>query len=146
MGKRFITFQETDEQGNETYYVGIELKVDGHTLKCPVSEGCLEYSNLDEQIASLQQELQELRDKVRSVASMSEEGVSLDFPSGTPAEEIWEKLCEISDEESFVAGFNSLPDVQRMEVAEHVLTHCNIFSGRAAVFSARYNSESGVLE
>jgi len=30
-------------------------------------------------------------------------------------------------------------------VAEHVLTHCNVFSGKAAVFSSRYDGQSALL-
>ena len=146
MSEKFMIFHKINGDGNETHYVGIEISVAGHSLKCPLSEGCTDYWALAERITSLQQELEELKEKVQSAVSLAEEGITLDFPLGTPAEDIWKKLSEIEDEENFVAAFNSLSEEQRMDVAEHVLTHCNIFSGKAAVFSSRYNSEAGLLE
>jgi hypothetical protein len=35
---------------------------------------------------------------------------------------------------------------KRIEVADYVLSHCNVFSGQASVFSMRYNSEEGLLD
>ncbi len=146
MPETFIVFEEPDEHGNNIYYVGIELKGAGRSIRCPLTEGSEDYGKVIEQIGALQQSLQELRERIESKISISEKGVDLDFPPGTPPEEIWNRLCEIKEEETFVEGFNSLPPEQRLGVADFVLTHCNIFSGRAAVFSARYDNETGFME
>jgi hypothetical protein len=61
-------------------------------------------------------------------------------------EEIWSVLSRTEDEGLFVEGFNSLEEPKRKEVAEHILTSCNIFSGKAAVFSSRYKEESSLME
>ncbi|RLB34824.1 MAG: hypothetical protein DRH12_17120 [Deltaproteobacteria bacterium] len=146
MPERFTIFKDTDKQGNEIYYVGIEITVAGHALKCPLSEGCTSPEMLGSTIALLQHELEELKQKFKSWISPGQRSEGLDFPPGTPPEKIWNTLSEIKNEESFVDGFNSLSEEQRKDVAEYVLTHCNVFSGKAAVFSARYNSKSGLME
>lgn len=65
-------------------------------------------------------------------------------PDLTPAE-IWAILSGDPDERSFVRRFNSLEEARRREVAEHVLTRCNVFSGRGSVFSSLYNDESSLM-
>ena len=61
-------------------------------------------------------------------------------------EQIWSVLAGIEDETSFIRRFNQLNERQRRGVAEHVLTRCNIFAGKAALFSSQYTDESGKLE
>lgn len=62
------------------------------------------------------------------------------------AEEIWSILSAILGEVDFIQAFNALEEGTRREVAEHVLTHCNVFSGKAAVFSSRYDEKSALME
>lgn len=45
-----------------------------------------------------------------------------------------------------MTAFNDLEEVTRRRVADYVLTSCNVFSGRAAFFSERYESESATME
>ncbi|MBW1787584.1 MAG: hypothetical protein JRK53_13325 [Deltaproteobacteria bacterium] len=61
------------------------------------------------------------------------------------AEEAWEVLAAIGEEAAFAASFNALDIDRRRGVAEHVLTRCNVFSGRAAVFSTRFDGESALI-
>ena len=61
-------------------------------------------------------------------------------------EEIWKVLTDIGDEKLFIDAFNSMDEATRKRVADHVLTRCNIFSGKGSVFSSRYNNDSGLLE
>ena len=146
MEKRFIIFHQEEGQGKKRYYVGIEIQVAGSTVQCPLSQGSDSEKALIQEVESLQEELEGLREGLQASISVAEKGVNLDFTPDTPAPQMWDRLCEIDDEETFVAGFNSLSREQRERVADYVLGHCNVFSGRAAVFSARYNSESGLLE
>jgi len=62
------------------------------------------------------------------------------------AGQIWDSLSKIKDPELLSAKFNSLSHQKRLEVADYVATHGNIFSGVASVFSTRYDSEKGILE
>ena len=75
--------------------------------------------------------------------SPAEEG--LDLRSDMEPEEIWSILSVVSDEDLFINSFNNLDEAKRREVAEHILTRCNIFSGKASVFSSRYNNETGFM-
>ena len=70
----------------------------------------------------------------------------LEFTPEMSSEQIWSILSQIDGEDLFIKGFNSLDDSMRRELAEYVLTRCNIFSGKGSIFSERYNSESGFLE
>ena len=62
------------------------------------------------------------------------------------SDQIWDILSKIKDPELLSVKFNSLSHQKRFEVADYVFTHGNVFSGAASVFSARYNSEKGMLE
>ena len=72
--------------------------------------------------------------------------VTIEFDVDMAPEEIWALLSEVDDEDLFVTTFNNLEESRRREIAEHVLTHCNIFTGQASVFSSRYDNESGFME
>ena len=72
--------------------------------------------------------------------------IVLDLQPGMEPKEVWEILSSIDDGEAFADYFNNLPEVKRREVADYALTRCNIFSGKGAVFSSRYNNESALLE
>ena len=60
-------------------------------------------------------------------------------------EEIWKFLSNIEDEQEFINKFNALGEIKRREVADFVFTRCNIFAGRASLFSLRYNNDSALL-
>lgn len=70
----------------------------------------------------------------------------LEFTPEMSPEQIWSILSQVDEEGLFIKGFNSLDDTKRRDVAEYILTRCNIFSGKGSIFSERYNSESGLLE
>ncbi|MDZ7699914.1 MAG: hypothetical protein U5R49_24305 [Deltaproteobacteria bacterium] len=67
------------------------------------------------------------------------------FSEDTPPQDIWETLTRIEAEDEFMGQFNGLPEGQRMQVAEHVLTQCNIFQGRASLFAQRYDNVTGLM-
>ena len=89
----------------------------------------------------LEDVLKEARKAFESASKRDNLGLKPDMTVG----EIWTVLSEILDEGDFVEAFNSLEQGKRKEVAEHVLTHCNVFSGKAAVFSSRYDGQSALL-
>ncbi|MFH1479832.1 MAG: hypothetical protein ABIG67_01055, partial [Pseudomonadota bacterium] len=112
---------------------------------CPVSEPCHSFDALEAEIRSIERQLGVLRDKAKDLffePSRSE----LEIGHDMNAEQIWSILSIVAEENIFMDRFNTMDEVKRKEVADYVLTRCNIFSGRAAVFSSRYNSASGLLE
>lgn len=62
------------------------------------------------------------------------------------AENIWGILSGIGDFEILLLKFNDMSHEKRIEIADYVFTHGSIFSNPASEFSARYNSEEGILE
>ena len=126
--------------------IGIPLKAGGHDVMCPVSKACSSYEALEIEIQAIKDELDALlqRAKESFEDSATEDALGL-TPDKSP-EEIWSVLSGLSEEDLFVRSYNSLEEGKRRAVAEHVLTQCNVFSGMPSVFSARYNSETGLLE
>ena len=126
--------------------LGIRLKIADHEITCPVSGTCDSYNALEIAVQAIEDNLK----KVLSQAKDIFQGAPLqrvpDLEPDMEPEKIWATLSETDDEDLFINSFNSLDEAKRKEVAEHVLTRCNIFSGKASVFSSRYNSDSGLLE
>jgi len=137
----------TSGEGGETFvHIGIPLRIGGHVTTCPISNPCASYGALEAEVQSLKAHLDALLHKAEAVfeGSATEDGLDL-RPDMTP-EEIWSILSELSDDDLFVRGYNGLDEPKRRAVAEHVLTHCNVFAGKAATFSSQYNSDTGLLE
>jgi len=144
----FEIMTDTGKEGeNEiTVSVGIRLRIGGHETKCPVSRSCNSYEALEIEVQAIKNSVDSLLAKAKEMfrEPATEEG--LDLRSDLEPEQIWSILSDISDEGLFVKSFNGLEEDKRREVAEHVLTRCNIFSGKASVFSSRYNNETGLME
>jgi len=87
----------------------------------------------------LKGDLNNLKKKIRKEKKLK-------FTPEMSSEQIWSILSQIDEEGLFIKGFNGLDDTRRRELAEYILTRCNIFSGKGSIFSERYNSESGLLE
>lgn len=137
----------TVEKGNEIVSsVGIRLKIGGHEIVCPVSRACNTYEALQIEVQAIKNDLESILERAKQVYRQPkiEEGIQL-RPDMAP-EEIWTVLSGVSDETLFVESFNGLDESKRREVAEYVLTKCNIFSGKASVFSSRYNSETALMD
>lgn len=124
----------------------IRLKIGNHETACPVSRECRSYGALDDAIKDIEGQLDALREKGKKIFSETSTLEGLDIDPDMDAEEIWSVLSKLSEEDQFLEVFNGLDEPKRREVAEHVLTKCDIFSGRASAFSSGYNSESGLLE
>ncbi len=134
------------EEGETTVSVGIRLKVGGHETTCPVSRACDSYEALEIEVQAIKNSLDSLLAKAKELLGEPTAEAGLDLRSDMEPEEIWSILAGVSDENLFIKSFNSLDEAKRREVAEHVLTQCNIFSGKASVFSSRYDNETGLME
>jgi hypothetical protein len=143
---KIITQEDQEPGAKKGVRLGIEVRVgDGNTIR-PVSDVCQSLQEMTAEIEAMKEGL----DRALKEAKTYLEGPSLEgLPAITPEmspEAIWSVLDRIEEEDLFMEAFNGLEDVTRKAVAEHVLTRCNIFSGKAAFFSARYDSESGRME
>ena len=141
----------TDDKSSK---VGVSVGIDmtdgeGSELSGSVSliPKCSSYGILERAVTRIKEELDTLLQKSKKILEVEggeEEDweVSEDMGAG----QIWDILSKIKDPELLAVRFNGLSHQKRLEVADYVFTHGNIFSGAASVFSARYNSEKGMLD
>ena len=124
--------------------IGIRVKVAGIETPCPVTRPCGSYDALEREVQGIKKGLDLLLTRAEKVFRGSRDrlGFALD-PQGA-AEEIWAALSGMN-EKAFMEAFNNLEEAKRREVAEHVLTRCNVFSGNARTFSERYDEESALM-
>jgi hypothetical protein len=121
--------------------IGIRVKVSGFDTPCPVTRPFSSYEALEREAQGIKNGLDLLLARAAKMFGGSSKGRP-GFDG--PAEQIWAALSSM-DEKEFVEVFNELEEVKRREVAEHVLTHCNVFSGNARVFSERYDEASAKM-
>jgi hypothetical protein len=121
----------------------------GSTLSGPVSlvPGCDSYQILEKEVAAIKEELDTLLEESKSIfGGQGKIQETQDVDESKTAQEIWDLLSAINAPEVLSASFNGMSYEKRIEVADYVLSHCNVFSGPASVFSMRYNSEEGLLD
>jgi len=134
--------------------VGVSLNVDltdgeesilsGSVL---LVEKCSSYEILHKEVSQIKEELDALLEKSRRLFEAEvgeEEGPDVD--EDISAKETWNLLSMIKDPEVLLVKFNNMSRQKRLEVADYVLSNCNVFSGPASIFSMRYNSEEGIIE
>ena len=134
--------------------VGVSLNVDvsdgeESTLSGSVLlvEKCSSYEILQKEISQIKEELDVLLEKSRSLFEVEVgEDKSQDVDEDMSVKEIWDFLSMIKDPKVLLVKFNNMSRQKRLEVADYVLSNCNVFSGPASIFSMRYNSEGGMLE
>lgn len=142
-----ITVSNSGEKDQTKVAIGIKVKIGGKETVCPISGLCKSLDALESEIREINENLENIigmAEKVFNVGTSPQKAFELQ-PDMEP-EDLWEILSSLIDEESFIDSFNNLDQVKRKEVADYVLTKCNIFSGKGAVFSSRYNNETGMLE
>ena len=126
--------------------LGIKVRLSSFETTCFLTPSCASYPALESEVRAIRQDLDDVLKEAREVFEGASTTEKLGLRPDMRPEEIWSILAAILDEGDFVQSFNALEGGKRKEVAEHVLTHCNVFSGKAAVFSSRYNDRSARLE
>jgi len=149
--KLTLEMEKTVDEKNSKVGVSLNVEVtdgEGSTLSGSVLliEKCSSYEILQKEVSRIKEELDALLYKSKQLfeTEIGEEGPDVD--EDMSAEEIWNLLSIIKDPEVLLVKFNSMSREKRLEVADYVLSHCNVFSGPASIFSMRYNSEKGVIE
>jgi hypothetical protein len=141
-----ITVTDKTESDKTGIRLGINIKIAGHETICPITMTCHSYEAVEKEVAAIKESLESILHTTKEIFGASTNGDMFEFRSDMGPEEIWEILSNITDENFFIGSFNNLEETKRNEVAEYVLTQCNIFSGKASVFSSRYNNETGLME
>ena len=147
MDELFELMTVGDQEGSKEKGIclGVRLSVSGKGTTCPVSQTCETFERFESEVQDLQAHLDRILDQGRAFFRASQLQGKLDIRPDMAPDEIWTILSQTEDDGLFVEGFNSLEESKRKDVAEHVLTKCNVFSGKASVFSSRYDEESCLM-
>ncbi|MFZ7111411.1 MAG: hypothetical protein ACOWYE_06985 [Desulfatiglandales bacterium] len=145
MGKIFGIIQKAEREPKE-FQIGLRMRVADQEILCPLSGRCSSFVDFGGAVERLKRDLDELLVKAGHLFQGASAVGDLGLTPDMGAEQIWALLSEVTDDRGFVDGFNGLDEEKRKEVAEYVLTKCNVFSGRAALFSARYHDASALME
>jgi len=145
---------EIQKEADETSpQVGVSLTIDtfnreGSHVSGSVSliPRCSSHEMLEREVSRIKERLDALLEESQKLFESELRREPLEVNENLSAKEIWDILSTIEDLELLIKEFNSLSHEKRLEVADHVFTNCNIFSGVASVFSMRYNSEEAQLE
>ena len=141
-----ITVTDKDEADRTGIRLGITIKIAGLETICPITRTCNSYEALEKEVTMIKENLESMLHTTKGIFGTSTTGDMLELRPDMEPQEIWKILSKVTDEDLFIGSYNRLDEVKRKEVAEYVLTQCNIFSGKASVFSARYNNETGLME
>ena len=136
----------TKEGDGKEYRLGIRIKVGGYEAVCPLTRQCDSYRAFELELEKIRKRLEEIEIQVRTMHERPASEETFGIEPHMPANEIWAILSVIAPEDVFVTAFNTLEDAKRREIAEHVLTKCNVFSGKASVFSSRYSEATALME
>ncbi len=140
-----MTLREKEKGAETEIRLGVHLKIAGHETTCPISRSCDSYEALDIEVQAIKNNLERILGRAKEIFREPTNQEGLDLRPDMEPEHIWAILSDIADENLLINSFNSIDEVKRREVAEHVLTKCNIFSGKASFFSARYTCVSVIL-
>ncbi len=141
----FFELISTTQNGKLSVQLGIRIKIAGIETLCPVSRPCDGQDAFKKEAQGLTDDIQQMQQQAQALFGSGPSSPGIDIRPDMSTSEIWDILSTISEESKLSAAFNQLDESQRRTVAEHVLTHCNIFSGKAAVFSKRYDSQTGLM-
>ena len=141
-----IKSSERREGDKPELRLGVRIKIGDEETLCPLTRSVDSYEALEMEVETLQEDLGNSMQRAKIILEGGRSpDETLDFDTDMAPEEVWALLSEVDDEGLFVKTFNNLEEPKRREIAEHVLTHCNIFTGQASVFSSRYDNESGFM-
>jgi len=125
---------------------------DGYAIGVVLPEGGLypltgffsDYSELRKELDRIFKDLKNLEVEIEDLKNKA--SAPYKISPDMDVEKIWGILSKIEDEEEFVSVFNGLSEEKRKEIADFVFSKCNVFSGKGAIFSLRYNSSTFLLE
>jgi hypothetical protein len=151
--KKKLALEMEKEADDASPQVGVSVNIDTFNGEGSHVSGsvwltpkCNSYKMLEREVSRLKEDLDTLLERSQKLFVAEQEAESLKVDENLGAKEIWDILSTREDFELLIKEFNSLSHEKRLEVADHVFTNCNIFSGVASVFSMRYNSEEAKLE
>jgi len=143
---KIIEIHKKREDDKRGVCIGIDVRIANREVSRPVSGVCYSEEELAIEVKRIQENLNRIADTCKGLFGIDLPDKGLRITPEMAPEEIWSILSEIAEEDLFIQSFNGLDAAKRTGMAEYVLSHCNIFSGKAAVFSARYDNKTGLME
>ena len=141
-----IMTEKNEEDSRIGVRIGIRVKIGEHEMIHPVSGICNSTEALDREIGTIEEDIENIRETSRHILEGSSEPAGIELGSDMAPEEVWKILSSVHEEAVFLESFNRMDEAKRKEVADYILTRCNIFTGKGVLFSSRYDHESGLLE
>jgi len=119
-------------------------KVSGKILLTPK---CISCKAFEVEVFQIKEQLDKMLIKSRQIFEAGGgEDYSLSLDENLSDKGLWNIMSTIKDVDILLEKFNGMSHQKRVEVADYILSHENIFSGTGSIFSERYNSEKGILE
>jgi hypothetical protein len=143
---KLIEVHDKKEDDKRGICIGIDVRIANRDVSCPVSGVCYSEKELAIEVKKIQESLNQMVESGKGLFGIDLPDRGLRITPEMVPEEIWSILTEIAEDDLFLEVFNSLDETRRTGVAEHVLSNCSIFSGKGAVFSARYDNKTGFLK
>jgi hypothetical protein len=143
---QLIEIKNERDSSGKSVSLGIQARVGEHVNTLPITGECRSVGALATEVKALQKELEDALEKGRTLFEGKPSRGGTEISDDMTPEQVWSALSAIAGDEAFAERFNIMPEERRREVAEYILTSCNIFTGKAAVFSARYDSDAALLE
>ena len=143
---KLLKMEERGENKRTGFSVCLNSKVSELDFNFPLTRVCYSEEQLIKEVGFIHENLNKIVEDARN--RFNEDGFVGKFiisPDMKPGD-IWSALEKIEDQDFFIEQFNILEEEIRKAVAEHVLTQCNVFSGKGATFSARYNEQTKCME
>jgi len=147
MGEIFELITEAAGEGEgKGCRLGLRIKVGAYEAVCPLTQHCHSYRAFEIEMEKVRKALEEVSVRAKTMFEKAGGGQTFGIKPQMSSYEIWTILSGIAPEDVFVNTFNALEEAKRREIAEHVLTKCNVFSGNASVFSSRYSDDTALME
>ena len=148
MTKIFQLIVARNDQGasGKSVSLGIRITLGDQTNILPVSPECRSVGAISKEVKALQKELEDSLGMAKDLFEGKRPGGGMSITDDMIPSQVWGVLSAVSGDDAFAESFNSMAEERRREVAEYILTSCNIFAGKAAVFSERYDSDTALLE
>ena len=136
----FKIITTTHEKAGTGIAIGITVKIGEREILCPISGVCDSMEAFESEISAINKNFENMLSNVRTIFEGSGAEGLPELKSDIEPEKAWEILSSLNEEDRFIALFNSLDPGKRRVIADYILTKCNIFSGKGAVFSSRYDN------
>lgn len=143
--KKIFKIFKFHEKDKRLCRIEIDLKLGEIESTIPLTRSFDSYEDFKQEIEALKEHIDLIEKEAKEYLFRSTEERP-DITDDMTPQEIWSVLSNIQDEDRFIKEFNLLPQDKRRDIADYVFTHCNVFSGMASIFSARYNYESALME